>query len=285
MKISLEAISSDFEKLRSGYKILEKKLVESDNAKKVSDDLLVEKIQESEKFGAAQLKKQEKDAKTIKQLQDEIKNLKSELTKANNDSDLMNQEIFEPLGYNDEKRIQNPRDDLVQLAGEDVQDLISASQKIFYNLALKGSRTCDVRELINKMAILPDIVTGLQASFAHNAAQMALSMCLARFPDMDLNETTLAVLEDCDAVKMLKLCSDYDNRIVNHIHHDEFCDKVVLPKDAEREERNLKQKSAKAPAGSNEDSSVFTWTSSKSEGKANIARDTAASSPTEEAEK
>jgi hypothetical protein len=93
----------------------------------------------------------------------------------------------EPLGYEEERRIQYGRDDLVQLAEDDVRDLISASRKICYNLALKNSRTCNIRELIEKMYVLPDIVTDLQASSARGAAQMALAMCLCRYPNMDLN--------------------------------------------------------------------------------------------------
>jgi hypothetical protein len=96
----------------------------------------------------------------------------------------------EPLGYEEERRIQYGHDDLVQLAEDDVRDLISASRKICYNLALKNSRTCNIRELIEKMYVLPDIVTDLQASSARGAAQMALAMCLCRYPNMDLNDHT-----------------------------------------------------------------------------------------------
>ena len=61
----------------------------------------------------------------------------------------------DPLGYDQEHRDQFPRDDLIQLAGDDVKDLISATRKICYNLALKESHTYDVRELISKVALLP----------------------------------------------------------------------------------------------------------------------------------
>jgi hypothetical protein len=57
-----------------------------------------------------------------------------------------------------------PRDDLIQLAGDDCKDLISSCQKICHNLAIKDSRTCDVHDLIQRMDILPELVVDLQAS-------------------------------------------------------------------------------------------------------------------------
>jgi seryl-tRNA synthetase len=93
-KILFEAKCSDFNALLSGYQALEAKLVESENEKKVSDELLVQKIRESENASTAELKRQEKDAKMIKQLQDEVNKIKTELAIAKTDSDLMDQEIF-----------------------------------------------------------------------------------------------------------------------------------------------------------------------------------------------
>jgi hypothetical protein len=57
-----------------------------------------------------------------------------------------------------------PRDDLIRLAGDDCRDLISACCKICHNLAFKDSRTWDVRELIQKMDVLPELTVDLQAS-------------------------------------------------------------------------------------------------------------------------
>jgi hypothetical protein len=67
----------------------------------------------------------------------------------------------EPLGYNEERQSQFPRDDLLQLAREDCKDLVSACRKICYNLSIKKSRTCDVRKLIQRMDILPELVVDL----------------------------------------------------------------------------------------------------------------------------
>jgi hypothetical protein len=74
--------------------------------------------------------------------------------------------ITEPLGYDEARRKLFPSDDLIKLAGDDCRDLISACRKICHNLAIKDSRTCDVRELIQKMDVLPELVVDLQASLA-----------------------------------------------------------------------------------------------------------------------
>jgi hypothetical protein len=94
---------------------------------------------------------------------------------------LNSDQIFcaEPLGYDEDRRNMFPLADLIQLAGDDCKDLISACRKICHNLAIKDSRTCDVRDLIQKMDVLPELVVDLQASSARGAAAMSLAMCLA----------------------------------------------------------------------------------------------------------
>jgi hypothetical protein len=104
-------------------------------------------------------------------------------------------ELFspDPLGYDEERRSQFPRDDLIQLAGDDCKDLISAARKICHNLNIKKSRSCDVRELITRMDILPELVVDLQASSARGAAAISLGMCLAHNPDLDVDRVTTGV--------------------------------------------------------------------------------------------
>jgi hypothetical protein len=99
----------------------------------------------------------------------------------------------EPLGYHEKRRNLFPRDDLLQLAGDDCKDLISACQKICHNLSIKKSRTCEVRELIKRMDMLPELVVDLQASSARGAAAMSLAMCLAHNPDLDVDMITTGV--------------------------------------------------------------------------------------------
>ncbi|XP_071679441.1 uncharacterized protein [Lolium perenne] len=145
--------------------------------------------------------------------------------------DLLNENILEPLGYPEQRRNLFPRDDLLQLAGDDCKDLISASRKICYNLNIKRSRTCDVRKLIGKMDVLPELVTDLQASSARGAAAMALTMCLAHTPGLELDEVTTGVPPDADVGALLDAVSGYDTHIARRIRHEEFYDKVVLPAD------------------------------------------------------
>jgi hypothetical protein len=169
----------------------------------------------------------------------------------------------DPLGYDEARREEFPRDDLIKLAADDCKDLISALRKICYNLALKDSRKCDVRELIRRMAILSKLVVDLQASSALGAAQTALAMCLARAPTLNLYEATASIPKDSNPNELLDACSGYDTRIIRHVRHNEFYDKVVLPIDEAIEKKLLKKAEAeKKPAGSG-DGSQYTWTSSK----------------------
>jgi hypothetical protein len=191
--------------------------------------------------------------------------------------------FMEPLGYDEAKRELFLRDDLIHLAGDDCKDLIKACRKICHNLAIKDSRTCDVRDLIRRMDVLPDLVVDLQASSARGAAQMSLAMCLAHAPNLDINLATAGIPPDADVDALLDACSGYDARIVRRIPHDEFYDKVMLPADEPLEAELEKEREAEArPAASG---SQFTWTSSKeAEKNKSKGNDTCASSPTKQAE-
>jgi hypothetical protein len=92
--VIFEAKCNDFEVPLSGYRALKAKLVETEAEKKISDELLVQKIKENKEARAVDLKRQEEDAIMIKQLLDETSNLKTEAAIARTDSDLMDAEIF-----------------------------------------------------------------------------------------------------------------------------------------------------------------------------------------------
>ncbi|KAK1594267.1 hypothetical protein QYE76_017638 [Lolium multiflorum] len=141
---SLATASCELENLRSAYQDLETKLAEAD-------------------------KKQERAEKQLTEKNSEL---------LQKESDLL--EPPEPLGFNEERRNQFPRDDLIRLAGDDCRELISACRKICHNLNIKDSRTCDINQLIKRMDMLPELVVELQASSARGAACMSLAMCLAR---------------------------------------------------------------------------------------------------------
>ncbi|KAK1633167.1 hypothetical protein QYE76_007482 [Lolium multiflorum] len=210
--------------------------------------------------GELELKKNA-DSETIRRQQKELNGLRKYMETAEKHWDLLNENILEPLGYPEQRRNLFPRDDLLQLAGDDCKDLISASRKICYNLNIKRSRTCDVRKLIGKMDVLPELVTDLQASSARGAAAMALTMCLAHTPGLELDEVTTGVPPDADVGALLDAVSAYDTRIARRIRHEEFYDKVVLPADEPLEAELQEELVAKArPA---ESGTQFTWTSSK----------------------
>ncbi|KAK1608903.1 hypothetical protein QYE76_032576 [Lolium multiflorum] len=221
---SLAAASSELETLRASQKDLESKLVEAE--KKLAEKSL-ELIR---KEGEFQLKRKT-DSETIKEQQKELGGFRKYMETAEQCWDLMNSDFMDPLGYNEERWSQFPRDDLLQLAGEDCKDLIAACRKICHNLSIKKSRTCDVRKLIQRMDVLPELVVDLQASSARGAAAMSLAMCLAHNPDLDIDRVTAGVPPDADVNALLDAVSGYDTRIARRIRHDEFHDKVVLPAD------------------------------------------------------
>jgi hypothetical protein len=70
-------------------------------------------------------------------------------------------------------------------------------------LAIKESRTCNVRDHIKRMDALPELVVDLQASSARGAAQMSLAMCLARAPELDIDLTTTRVSPDANVDALL----------------------------------------------------------------------------------
>ncbi|KAK1668191.1 hypothetical protein QYE76_056350 [Lolium multiflorum] len=258
---SLATASSELENLRSSYQDLETKLKEAELKREQAEKQLAEKNSEHIREKGEMLLKKNADSETIKRQQKELNGLRKYMETAEHHWDLLNENILEPLGYPEQRRNLFPRDDLLQLAGDDCKDLISASRKICYNLSIKRSRTCNVRKLVGKMDVLPELVTDLQASSARGAAAMALTMCLAHNPGLDLDQVTTGVPPDADVSALLDAVSGYDTRIARRIRHDEFYDKVVLPTDEPLEEELQKELAAKArPA---ESGTQYTWTSSK----------------------
>ncbi|KAK1612242.1 hypothetical protein QYE76_035915 [Lolium multiflorum] len=154
---------------------------------------LAEKNSEHVKEKGEFILKRNADSETIKRQQKELNGLWKYMETAERHWDSLNEQILEPLGYPEKRRNRFPRDDLLTLAGDDCKDLISASRKICHNLSLKKSRTCGLRKLINRMDILPELVTDLQASSTRGAAAMTLTMCLAHNPELDLEQVTTGV--------------------------------------------------------------------------------------------
>ncbi|KAK1666242.1 hypothetical protein QYE76_054401 [Lolium multiflorum] len=265
---SLAAASSELETLRSARKDLETKLAEAEKELTEKSSELIQKTGEFEM-------KRKADRETIQRQQKELNGLRRYMETAEQHWDLLNEDILEPLGYHEKRRKLFPRDDLLQLAGDDCKDLISACWEICHNLSIKKSRTCEVRKLIKRMDILPELVVDLQASSARSVAAMSLAMCLAHNPDLDLDRVTTGVPQNADVSALLDAVSGYNTRIARRICHDEFYDKVVLPADEPLEaELHKKSEAETRPAQSG---SQYTWTSSKDKG--------GATSPAEDDEK
>ncbi|KAK1698863.1 hypothetical protein QYE76_015560 [Lolium multiflorum] len=302
---SLAAASSELETLRPSQKNLEVKLAEAEQKLAEKNSELTQKVGEFElkrRTGSDTIQKQQKELGGLRKymetaescwdlLNSDVMGMSSKLTMIVHVTccTYQNLRLSDPLGYDEGRRSQFPRDDLLQLAGEDCKDLISASRKICHNLNIKKSRTCDVRKLIKRMDVLPELVVDLQASSARGAAAMSLAMCLAHNPELNLDHVTAGVPSDADVNALLDVVSGYDTRIARRIRHDEFYDKVVLPADEPLEAELLKEREAESrPAQSG---SQYTWTSSKDQG--GVASPTAAeaeededvSSPAKDAEK
>ncbi|KAK1607003.1 hypothetical protein QYE76_030676 [Lolium multiflorum] len=163
---SLATASSELENLRSSYQELETKLKEAELKREQAEKQLAEKNSEHIREKGEFILKRNADSETIKRQQKELNGFQKYMETAEHHWDLLSENILEPLGYPEKRRNLFPRDDLLQLAGDDCKDLISASRKICYNLSIKRSRTCNVRKLIQKMDVLPELVTDLQASSA-----------------------------------------------------------------------------------------------------------------------
>ncbi|KAK1553521.1 hypothetical protein QYE76_008067 [Lolium multiflorum] len=243
---SLTYASSELENLRSVYKDLDTKLTEAETKQEFTEKQLAEKNYEFLRKEADFVTKRKVDSDTLKKLHNDVHGLQNYMTTAEKGWDLFNTDVMEPLGYDEERRNQFPRDDLIRLAGDDCKDLISACQKICHNLAIKERRTYDVRDLIKRMDALPELVVDLQASSARGAAQMSLAMCLARALELDIDLSTAEVPPNCDTDALLDACSGYDTRIACRIRHNEFYDKVVLPADEALKAELEKEREAEA---------------------------------------
>ncbi|KAK1613871.1 hypothetical protein QYE76_019388 [Lolium multiflorum] len=298
---SLVTASSELENLRSAHQDLESKLKEAEKKRELAEKQLSEKNSEVIKEKADLVAKRRVDSDTLKKLQSELQGLRNYMTTAEKGWDLLNSDVMEPLGYDEARHEMFPRDDLIKLAEDNCRDLILACRKICHNLAIKDSRTCDVRGLIQRMDVLPELVVDLQASSAWGAAAISLAMCLAHAPDLDLDLATTGVPPDADVNALLDACTGYDTRIARRIRHEEYYDKVVLPADEHLEAELEKEREAEARPTGSSDGSLFTWTSSKDaeknkskgidEGTASPAKeaeesdDDVVSSPAKEAEK
>ncbi|KAK1668529.1 hypothetical protein QYE76_056688 [Lolium multiflorum] len=273
---SLATTSSELENLRSAYKDLETKLTEAETKRERVEKPLAEKKSELLQKEADFVTKRKVDSDTLKKIQNEVHGLRNYMTTTEKGWDLLNADVMEPLGYDEDRRNQFPRDDLIRLAGDDCKDPHAGKSATTWLLRREQDR--DVRDLIKRMDALPELVLDLQASSARGAAQMSLAMCLARSPELDIDLATTGVPPDANVCALLDACSGYDTQIARRIRHNEFYDKVVLPADEALEAEYAKEREAEArPVGSGDEGQI-TWTSSKDKSK------DGATSPTEEAE-
>ncbi|KAK1685951.1 hypothetical protein QYE76_046799 [Lolium multiflorum] len=115
---SLATASSELENLRSYYKDLETKLLEADRKRETAEKQQKERNSEFLRKEGEFALKRNNDSETIQKLQKEVNGLWKYMDTAEKAWDVLNADVFEPLGYDEDRRNQFPRDDLLRLAGD-----------------------------------------------------------------------------------------------------------------------------------------------------------------------
>nr|XP_051201977.1 uncharacterized protein LOC127315537 [Lolium perenne] len=112
---SLATASSELESLRYAYQDLETKLAEADKKRERAEKHLAEKKTELLQKEADFAMKRKVDSDTLQKLQNEVHGLWNYMTTAEQCWDLLNADVMEPLGYEEDRRNQFPREDLIRL--------------------------------------------------------------------------------------------------------------------------------------------------------------------------
>ncbi|KAK1558092.1 hypothetical protein QYE76_007526 [Lolium multiflorum] len=116
----------ELENLRSSYQDLETRLKES-GIKEGAGSIWRRKTPHTSRKKGGDLERRMRQPR-IKRQQKELNGLRKYMETAEHHWDLLNENILEPLGYPEQRRNLFPRDDLLQLAGDDCKDLISAAR-------------------------------------------------------------------------------------------------------------------------------------------------------------
>ena len=114
---------------------------------------------------------------------------------------------------------------------------LGACRKTCQYLGLKGSKDCSATKLAQKMNLAPTLIRDKQGSSAHGAAHISLAVCLAQYPDMDLDLVTSGLPEGCDGNVFLHDCHGFDNRRAKCVDHKAYYDVYDLPEYAQERER------------------------------------------------
>ena len=102
------------------------------------------------------------------------------------------------------------------------------------------------------MSKAPELIEQKQASSARGAARVALALCLAQYPDMDLDEVTSGMPEDADDLALLEACQGFDCRVEKCVTHTAYYDIYDLPAAAKERERLAEEAEVNAAAGDND---------------------------------
>jgi hypothetical protein len=93
-------------------------------------------------------------------------------------------EFLNPLGFTSEEREKYSSDDVLKLAGDNLQDLVRLCQKTGNFLGIKGSKRCHINELLVHMKDVHEFMSDKHESSTRRAARTTLALCPARNPEL-----------------------------------------------------------------------------------------------------
>lgn len=220
------------------------------------DDLALEKSRLAEEL---QQKSQDLESsnRNREELDLTITNLQGDLDDLAKDSQILNKELLEPLGYplfNTDRS----EDQTFKLAGAVAQGLIQACRNTCEAIGIKKSDRCSVPRLLKRMQEASKFIIDKQRSSARGAARTTLALIHAHHPDLDLEYCTAGAPEECDQNVVFAQVQGLDNRIVRMVDHGTYYDKQKLtPVNLKRERARLRKEEAarlkEADAGEKED--------------------------------
>jgi hypothetical protein len=70
------------------------------------------------------------------------------------------------------------QDDVLKLAEDNLHDLVKLCQKTCHCLGVKGSKRCNIYDLLDYMKKVPEFINDKQESSAHGFARTTLALCL-----------------------------------------------------------------------------------------------------------
>ncbi|KAK1666893.1 hypothetical protein QYE76_055052 [Lolium multiflorum] len=147
------------------------------------------------------------------------------------------------------------RVDAYEEAGNTIEDLIEACQRIAQKLSLKKGRTTVIDTMTKLMKMVSDLIRDWQESSARGAAVTTLAMCKAHFPAMDFARIVVGVPKATNVKQLLGETRGFDTLFTNRVDHSSWYEKHDLPAGfAEDEQEDEEESSGSSAHQSGEES-------------------------------